>query len=257
MGHRAAKYFDCFKTSFSDGTHFMFGAYLTLVFINLCLATILVCYVEHENFSFSNVAFVTAKPNQLCVNVTCGGFYCSLRLPSECQAESNVYSLLNGESQQLCRHDCQWTAEVLTTSNFENRTFGLYIMASNGQPIPFPILEGNKRIDVGITKYADRRMSPATNSWRVENQPSSSKYHNCGASLLPELKQDRRCGAYRLVLDDDELTKDPMPPLLLNMQTLLAIPMTLVLIHFTLQKLVNICAFMHQLHLHNYGPKSE
>jgi len=146
---------------------------------------------------------------------------------------------------------------VLTTANFENRTGGLYILATNGKPIPFPILEGGKRVDVGITKYADRRVSPPQDSWRIEAQPSSAKYPTCGTSLLPQLKQDRRCGAYRLILDDDEVTKDPMPPMLLNLQTLLAIPFLIAMIHFTLQKLVDLSAFMHTLHLHNYGPKAD
>jgi hypothetical protein len=38
---------------------------------------------------------------------------------------------------------------------------------------------------------------------------------------------------------------------------LLAIPFLIAMIHFTLQKLVDLSAFMHTLHLHNYGPKAD
>lgn len=256
ISHRAAKVFDLFKTEFSNGNHFMLGAYLTLIFINWAIAFVIVCSTERENFSFSNIAFVTAKPSQLCANITCGGFYCSMRLPSECEAESHYFSLTSGQSQELCYHSCQWTIEVLTTSTFENRTSGLHISSSSG-PIQFPVLEGGKRLDIGITKYTDRRYVPPQDSWRVENLVSAAKYPTCGSTLQKELKQDRRCGAYRLFLDVDEVTKDPMPPLLLNMQTLLLVPIFIVLVHTLLYRLVQLGAFADSVHTFNYGNKAD
>lgn len=230
---------------------------MTLIFVNLALAIVITCIVEKENFSFADVAFVTAKPNQLCLPVTCGGFFCSLHLPSECSAPANAYSLLNGETQEICSNACKWTIEVLTTSSFENRTEGLYVMNWDGERIPFPILEGKLRIDVGIAKYADRRLSPPTDSWRIESLGSFSKYPSCGTSLLPELKQNRRCGAYRLLFDVDEVAKDPIPAMLLDLITILLVPLFLFMIHAMLQWIVNCSAFMHALHLQNYGAKSE
>jgi hypothetical protein len=256
LSHRAAKYFDLFKTGFSDGYHFMFGAYLTLIFVNWAIAFIIFYIVERENFSFANVAFVTAKPTQLCANITCGGFYCSLRLPLECEAESHFFSLENGESQEICYHSCQWTAEVLTSSTFENRTAGLHIQSSTGL-IQFPVLEGGKRLDVGITKYTDRRYAPPQDSWRIESLVGAAKYPTCGLTLQTALKQDRRCGAYRLFLDVDEVSKDPMPPLLLDLQTILWVPIFIAMVHTLLFRLVQLNAFCGSVHSLNYGNKGD
>jgi hypothetical protein len=258
LSHRAAKYFDCFRTALSDGSHFMFGSYMTLIFWNWVIAFILLCIVEKETISFSDVAFVTATPSQLCVNVTCGAFYCSMRLPSDCEAETHRYSLLRGETQTLCYHACQWSVEVLASAKWDNRTVGLYIQPEMGLPIKFPVLEGGKLIDVGITKYADRRFSPPQDSWRIESMAGgASTYSGCGSTLNQELKQDRRCGAYRLFMDVDEVAKDPMPSLLLKLMVRFLIFVFIVMVYFSLQLLVNWSAFMHSIHLHNYGPKDE
>lgn len=256
--HRAAKYFDCFRTQLSDGTHFMFGAYMTWIFFNWILAFLMVWAVEWERLSFSNIAFVTATPNQLCVNVTCGAFYCSLRLPEDCEAETHHFALTGGESQTLCYHACQWTVEILTTANWENRSSGLYITTASTQKIPFPILEGGKRIDVGITKYTDRRLSPPEEAWRIETLAGGAgSYLGCGSTFNQELKQGRRCGAYRMFFDGDEVTKDPTPSLVLNMVMLFLILVFITMVHFTLQQLVNWSAFINSVHLINYGPKDE
>jgi hypothetical protein len=111
---------------------------------------------------------------------------------------------------------------------------------------------------VSVTKYADHRFAPAETSWRIESPPGgASAYTGCGSTLNQELKQDRRCGAYRLFMDVDEISKDPTPSILLSLQTLFLIPVFIVMVGLSFQALVNWSAFMHSIHLHNYGPKDE
>jgi hypothetical protein len=257
LNHRAAKYFDCLKTTLSDGSHFMFGSYMTLIYWNWVIAFLIFCFVESHYFSFADVAFVTAKPSNPCITVTCGGFYCSMKLPSECEAEVHQYSLLRGENQTLCYHPCQWSVEVLTSAKWDNRSVGLYALA-NDEKIKFPVLEGGKRIDVGITKYTDHRYVPAQTSWRIESPPGgSSVYTGCGSTLNQELKQDRRCGAYRLFMDLDEVSKDPGPSIVLTSLALLSIVVFNGMVYSSFRLLVNWSAFMNSIHLHNYGPKDD
>jgi len=143
----------------------------------------------------------TVVKNQLCVNLTCGGHYCSFTQPPSCKAPP--IHLEQEETAEFCGsgEKCEWNAEVLTSSGFENRSASLYIYNNDtGEQTYFPQLESMMRKFVDVTKYINTQSGVKLTSWDIVPRILSKQLTSCANDLPASVKQDTRCGAYNIYL---------------------------------------------------------
>jgi hypothetical protein len=145
-------------------------------------------------------AFMTSiiSEQEICVNLTCGGLYCSFKQPKGCDATPKF--LHTYEIAEFCSPSevgCDWSTEVLTTSEYANWTQSVFIYnTDNGLSTFFPPLEGMKQQSVDITKYTDSRSTTPIVQWNIQTRLDSSQMKSCGSNVGP----DQRCGSYIIYL---------------------------------------------------------
>jgi hypothetical protein len=136
----------------------------------------------------------TVARESVCVNLTCGGLYCSFTQHPACR-EPPVF-MIQSEVYEFCMSSmagCTWTAEVLSTSDYDNRSKSLYIM-QDGSMTSFPQLESLLVQSVDVEKYVDARAGQQIISWNVQPRTESTLMKTCGNNV----KSDQRCGRYQM-----------------------------------------------------------
>lgn len=146
----------------------------------------------------------TIVKNDLCLNLTCGGHYCSFTQPIECKAAA--IHLEQGETAEFCGHGekCEWKVEVLSNSGFENRSNSVYILNNlTGEKTYFPQLESMMRKYVDVTKYVKQFQQDGEElvEWDVVPRLLSEQMSSCAADIPAAVKQGTRCGSYSIFLD--------------------------------------------------------
>ena len=139
----------------------------------------------------------TVSQQDICVNLTCGGLYCAFKQPKGCDATPKF--LHTYETAEFCSPSevgCDWSTEVLTTSDYANWTQSVFIYNSNGLSTGFPPLEGMKQQNVDITKYIDSRSKTPIVQWNLQTRLDPSQMKSCGSNVEP----DQRCGSYTIYL---------------------------------------------------------
>lgn len=141
---------------------------------------------------------------KVCTNMTCGGLYCLFTQPIGCDV--SFMFLKTGETAEVCnsRKGCNWDVEIVTSSNYDDRSSSLCIAPKKC----FPQLELLKRRFVDITKYVSQHGELELVEWAITEDTLSASMPSCGNSH-PELIDDNdRCGSYNIYMDNTVYTKD-------------------------------------------------
>lgn len=152
--------------------------------------------ISNLNPSAAWMGSLIETDENICVNVTCGGYYCEFAQPNLQQCKSGPYHLEKGESVELCStpEKCDWQVKVVTDAGYENRSFGLYIYENTtGDVKNFPLIENLKHQYVDLIKYVNLQFGNTIVNWDLQTRALTSKMDSCSSNIA-----DSRCGAYTL-----------------------------------------------------------
>ena len=159
----------------------------------------------------ANSAFMvstTHSDDKICTNLTCGGLYCYISQPLGCEAQPVFLKLL--ETAPFCnsRAGCNWEAEIVTDSNYDNRSRSLFIMSDSGKISYFPPLEQSKRQFIDVTMYVTKNSDLTLVDWAISEDTHSASMAACGSSFPDLILPNSRCGAYNIYMANTVYTSE-------------------------------------------------
>lgn len=185
-----------------------FEALATMMIITGAILVVIVGFKTineiDPNSSFMEVT--VHRDEQMCVNLTCGGLYCLFTQPVGC--DSSIRFLKIGETDSFCNYyrGCKWDVEIVTNSDYDNRSRSLYIVGESGDIKYFPQLELLKRKFIDITKYVNENEGIRLVEWALSEDTRSTSMNTCGNTHPELLTDNERCGSYNIYLADSVYT---------------------------------------------------